>query len=118
MSIERSLSFIFCCRALTFKVNAYATGNFKQFLSIKKGSIKKSWNTRKNQFLLKTLKRPFREHSRMKIKNRPHTQDIKRRFSAPFPHHLRTFSAGSPLIVAEKVWKRCWDGAVKGVSIY
>jgi len=54
----------------------------------------------------------------MKIKNRPYTQGTKRGFSAPSPHDLRTFSAGSPLKYAEKVWRSCGDGAENGLSIY
>jgi len=54
----------------------------------------------------------------MKTKHRPDTQGIKRGFSAPSPHHLRRFSAGSPHNRAEKVWRTCGDGAVKGGSIY
>jgi len=54
----------------------------------------------------------------MITKHSPKTQGTKRGFSAPSPHHFRTFSAGSPLIRAEKVWKWCGDGAENGGSIY
>jgi len=51
----------------------------------------------------------------MKIKNSPYTQGIQRGFSAPSPHHFRTFSAGSPLKGsgkgAEKVLRSCGKGA-------
>jgi len=66
----------------------------------------------------KLQKRSSKHDSRMKAKNRLNTQGIKRRFSAPSPQDLRTISAGSPLIIAEKVWRTCGDGAVNGGSIY
>ena len=42
-------------------------------------------------------KRSGKDDSRIKTKNRPNTQGLKGRFSAPSPHDFRTFSAGSPL---------------------
>jgi len=70
------------------------------------------------QFHKRIFKRTWIHNSHMKTKNWPYSQGIMRGFSAPSPHVFRTFSARSPLIYAEKVWRRCGNGAEKGVSIY
>jgi len=58
----------------------------------------------------------------MRIKNRPNTQGIQMGFSAPSPHHFRTFSAGSPLIWCgkgvEKVQRSCGKGGKYLLMVY